>query len=89
MISQIQQYTTSPNRRSRTFVQKMKAPSSETRSAGCSSRFSRRRRPRRILPDSRQCLSKAALASFIMLVLSGIAAALGGLLGRVSGIVRV
>ena len=43
----------------------------------------------RVAEQVTDALATAALASFIMLVLSGVAAALGGWVGRVSGMVRV
>ena len=89
MVSQIQQYTTLSEQEIQNIVQRMETRYQELGPQVQQQVQQAQQTAQRIAGQVADVLAKAALASFIMLVLSGIAAALGGWLGRVSGAVRV
>jgi hypothetical protein len=89
MISQIQQYTTLSEQEIQGVVQRMEARYQELGPQVQQQLQRAQQTAQQMAGQVADALAKAALASFIMLILSGAAAALGGWLGRVSGAVRV
>jgi len=89
MISQIQQYTTLSEQEIQGIVQKMETRYQELGPQVQQQLQQAQQTAQQVAGQVADAMAKAALASFIMLILSGVAAALGGWLGRVSGAVRV
>lgn len=89
LISQIQQYTTLSEQEIQNIVQRMETRYQEISPQVQQRMQQARETAERVAGQVADALAAAALASFIMLILSGAAAALGGWLGRVSGAVRV
>jgi len=89
MVKQIQQYTTLSEQEIQNIVQQMETRYRELAPQVQQQAHQAQQTAQRVAGQVADALSKAALASFFMLILSGAAAALGGWVGRVKGIVTV
>ena len=89
MVKQIQQYTTLSEQEIQNIVQQMETRYRELAPQVQQQAQQAQQTAQRVAGQVADALSKAALASFFMLILSGAAAALGGWVGRVKGIVPV
>ncbi|HNR50496.1 MAG: hypothetical protein GXY28_03170 [Bacteriovoracaceae bacterium] len=89
MVKQIQQYTTLSEQEIQNIVQQMETRYRELAPQVQQQVQQAQQTAQRVAGQVADALSKAALASFFMLILSGAAAALGGWVGRVKGIVTV